>query len=87
MEKPMNTAKIPDTDSIRELADFWDTHDLTDFEDQLEEVTQPVFERKSEVKVRLEPKQIRAVNKLAKSKGIGATDLIREWILEKIQRS
>ena len=37
--------KIPETDSIQELASFWDTHDLTDFEDQLEEVTEPVFER------------------------------------------
>ena len=34
-------SKIPETDSIRELASFWDTHDLTDFEDQLEEVTEP----------------------------------------------
>ena len=82
----MKTTKIPNTDSVRKLAEFWDTHDLTDFEGQLEEVTKAVFERRTEVKVRLEPKQIRAVNKLAKSKGIGATDLIREWILERIQR-
>ena len=39
----MNTAKIPETDSIQELAQFWDTHDLTDFEEQLEEVTERVF--------------------------------------------
>ena len=32
-------------DSVQELAQFWDTHELTDFEDQLEEVTEPVFER------------------------------------------
>jgi hypothetical protein len=37
--------KIPDTDSIRELAEFWDTHDVTDFDDQLEEVAEPVFVR------------------------------------------
>jgi hypothetical protein len=36
--------KLPQTDSIEELARFWDTHDLTAFEDQLEEVTEPVFE-------------------------------------------
>jgi len=30
-------------DSIEKLAEFWDTHDLTDFEDELEEVTEPVF--------------------------------------------
>ncbi len=36
---------LPQTDSIQELAKFWDTHDLTDFENDLEEVTEPVFER------------------------------------------
>jgi hypothetical protein len=36
---------LPKTDSIDELARFWDTHDLTDFEDQLEVVTEPVFVR------------------------------------------
>lgn len=40
-------ALLPRTDSIRELADFWDAHDLTDFSDQLEEVAEPLFERKS----------------------------------------
>ena len=55
MGKPMNTAEMPQTDSIQELAHFWDTHDLTDFEDQLEEVAEPVFEREAVVKVQLEP--------------------------------
>ena len=41
MEKQMSSRKIPQSDSIEELARFWDTHDLTDFEDQLEEVTEP----------------------------------------------
>lgn len=43
----MNIKKIPQTDSIQELAQFWDTHNLTDFEDQLEEVTEPVFVRET----------------------------------------
>ena len=37
----MKTQHLPKTDSIQELAQFWDTHDLTDFEDELEEVTEP----------------------------------------------
>lgn len=40
MEKPMSSREIPETDSIEELARFWDTHDLTDFEEELEEVTE-----------------------------------------------
>ncbi len=41
---------IPQTDSIQRLAQFWDTHDLTDFDDELEEVTETVFERSLEAK-------------------------------------
>ena len=45
----MSDTKIPHADSVEELARFWQTHDLTDFEDKLEEVTEPVFVRKEAV--------------------------------------
>ena len=42
----MNSKReLPRTDSISELATFWDTHDLTDFEDDLEDVEEKVFSR------------------------------------------
>jgi hypothetical protein len=54
--------KIPKTDSIEELARFWDAHDLTGFEDPLEEVTAPVFQRKEErIYVPLSPQEVAAV--------------------------
>ena len=87
MARTMSTPAIPDTDSIQELARFWDTHDLADFEDQLEEVSEPVFERETVVKVQLEAEAIQAVNEIAKSRGVGCADLIREWVLEKIHVS
>ena len=67
----MKTPRLPETDSIEELARFWDTHDLTDFEDQLEEVSQPVFRRKPDVgvNIRLAPAEIKAVERLARSAG------------------
>ncbi len=83
----MSTAKLPQTDSIQELARFWDTHDLTDFEDQLQEVAEPVFERQTVVKVPLPATDVAAVKKLAKSKGVGYTELIREWVREKVRTS
>jgi hypothetical protein len=45
----LKKTKLPKTDSILKLAEFWDTHDLTDFEDELEEVTEPVFARDSTI--------------------------------------
>lgn len=87
MEKPMNHPKIPQTDSIRRLAHFWDTHDLTDFEDQLEKVSEPVFERQAMMEIHLQPEEAEAVKELAKSRGVSHADLIREWVLERIHVS
>ncbi|HEY3245668.1 MAG TPA: CopG family antitoxin [Phycisphaerae bacterium] len=80
----MKSLKSPQIDSIEELARFWDTHDLTDYEDQLEEVTEPVFVRRGVIPVPLEPRELQAVNNIAKDKGMAPAELIRGWILEKI---
>jgi predicted DNA binding CopG/RHH family protein len=85
MEEPMNIKTIPQTDSIQELAQFWDTHDLTDFEAQLEEVIEPVFDREALVQISLRSQEVEAVKKVARSRGINYTDLIREWVLEKVR--
>ena len=85
----MNTPEMPHTDSIEELARFWDTHDLTDFEDRLEEVHEAFFARGAEdtVTIHLPAPEVEAVKRLAKAKGMGHTALIREWVLEKIQHT
>jgi hypothetical protein len=59
----------PQTDSIEELTRFWDTHDLTDFEDQLEEVAEPIFvcEAEAAMQIHLPPKMVEAVKRIAKS--------------------
>ena len=67
----MSKPKIPSTDSVEELARFWDTHDATDFEDEVEEVTEPVFVRKPGIvmTLRSEPKEAEALEKIAETKG------------------
>jgi predicted DNA binding CopG/RHH family protein len=84
MERLMNQPTIPQTDSIQELARFWDTHDLTDFEDQLEEVSEPVFEREMTVQVHLKAQEAEAVKEVARLRGMSYGELIQEWVLEKI---
>ena len=79
----MNFKNIPKTDSIQELAHFWDTHELTDFEDELEEVSKPVFD--TSVSVQLAPEEFEVIQTLAKSRGISSANLIREWVLEHIE--
>jgi len=77
--------KIPETDSIRELADFWDTHEVTAFEDQLEEVAEPVFARaKNGVTVPLSDNELAAIRTIAASRGVDEAALIHEWVQEKL---
>ena len=89
MEKPMKTPKMPHTDSLAELARFWDTHDLTDFEDELEEVPESIFERRADetVTIHLPAAEVEAVKRLAKAKGMEHTALIQEWVREKLQHA
>ncbi len=83
----MSTEKLPQTDSIQELANFWDSHDVTDFSDALEDVNETVFERDTDITVHLEANDVQTVREMAKSRGVRESDLVREWVLERIHAS
>lgn len=82
----MKKAKPPKTDSIKKLAAFWDSHDLTDFVEELEEVAEPVFVRRTAIQVPLEVHEAEAVERMAQSKGVSREELIRAWVLQKVAR-
>ena len=83
----MSRKSIPQTDSIQELAHFWDTYDLTDFEDELEEVNEPIFQLGTQLLVPLDPRELEALNALAKSRDTSPANLIREWLIERLEAS
>ncbi len=87
MEESMNTTRIPQTDSIQELANFWDSHDVTDFEDELEVVTDRVFERDTQITVPLAADEASAIRAMAKSRGVPDSELIREWVVDRLHRT
>ena len=74
----------PTTDSIQELAAFWQAHDLTDFEDELEEVAEPVFQRAHVVGVALTQAEHQAIRDAAVGRGLDEAALIHEWVKEKL---
>lgn len=82
----MKKSRLPKTDSITRLAKFWDTHDLTDFENELEEVREPVFARGEAITVPLAKQEVNAVSRLARSKKISPEELVRSWVLEHLER-
>lgn len=80
--------KLPNTDSIEELALFWDTHDLTDFEEDLQEVGEPVFVRPkgTSLSIDLQPAEAQHLKRIARSQGVKETSVVRQWILDRLQQ-
>jgi hypothetical protein len=86
METMIKKTSIPQTDSIEALARFWDTHDVTDFADELEEVTEPVFVRPdaATVTIELPTADFAALQQLAQEEQVDSTTLLRTWVREKL---
>jgi hypothetical protein len=83
VEKKMS--HLPTTDSISELAAFWQAHDLTDFEDELIEVSEPVFQRTENISVQLAAEDISALRTRARREHISEADLISRWVHEQLR--
>jgi len=84
----MSPKRLPKIDSIEELAQFWDTHDLTDFEDELEEVPGPTLSGDTLIiTINFQAWEASAIRRLADSKRLAEAELIRSWVLEKLHSS
>ena len=80
--------KIPKFRSEKEEADFWATHDSTDYLSGTKEAkvkfTRPP---KKLVSLRLDENTIDKLKKIAESKGIGYLELVRMWVLETLSKT
>lgn len=81
--------KIPDFKSDKEIAEFWGNHSITDFEEELEIVKNPIFIRpkRQTITIRMDKKYLDIVKAISSKKGIGHSALIRMWIMEKINQA
>jgi hypothetical protein len=85
-EKEPHPGRIPEFSSIEEEAEFWDTHDTTEFEDEFKPVQVHFAKNLSEgFKVRFDPETAQKLREYAHEQGVGPTTLIRMWILDHIR--
>ena len=86
----MNTPRdpIPDEfDTFEELADFWDTHDLTDCADQLTPVTVEVSATPThEYLITLSDTLNSALRKVQEKEGVPVGTLVNLWVQEKLNQ-
>lgn len=82
--------RIPKFKTYEEEVKFWDTHNVTDFIDETEDVNL-VFEldkpRDETLIVRLQKDFKDKLEKTARSKGLNVSTLARMWLMERLQSS
>jgi predicted DNA binding CopG/RHH family protein len=83
-------SRIPKFKSLDEEAKFWDTHSITDFEDETEDV-EIIWEvekpRDETLVLRVQKNLKEKLKKEARKKGLNASTLARMWLMEKLQAS
>jgi CopG antitoxin of type II toxin-antitoxin system len=85
-------SRIPRFRSIEEEAEFWDTHDSSEFEDEFEEVpeeTRFVLTRPNErwLPLVMEDEIMKALEERARQEQTAPMTLIRRWVVERLQAS
>jgi hypothetical protein len=70
--------------SVKELAEFWDAHDVTDYDDQTHDVRIDVDIKSSRHYVAVDSQLMRQVIEEAESRGISSQSLVNLWIKEKL---
>lgn len=78
MQKQHDTPAIPEKMSRKQLADFWDSHSVADYWDDLTPVQVKFSNRLSRsFTVRFDPQTAKKLEQKARNLGVGATTLIR----------
>lgn len=81
-------SKIPDFQSREEEAEFWDTHDFTEFLDETRPVKLRVGKQLSEgMTIRLDRHDRQGLERRAREQGIGPSTLVRMWIKERLRQA
>ena len=80
----MNARRLPQTDSIHELAQFWDTHDLADYWDLTREAHFEVDIQTHRFLAALEPELAKRLLVRARQRGVSTETLINVWLTEKL---
>lgn len=82
-------SRIPKFKSLEEEANFWDTHSVTDFEDELEDVkivVELAKPRDETLVLRVQKSIKENLARIARKRGINTSTLARIWLMEKLQQ-
>jgi hypothetical protein len=87
-ENKMAKDPLPETfDTLEEMAEFWDTHDLTDYEEYLTPVEVTISAHpKHHYVVTLSDTLETLLRQVQQAEGVSLNTLVNLWVQEKLQQ-
>ena len=78
---------MPEFKNYQEEAEFWDTHDLSDYWDQGKTVKiKATFPLSRRLELRIDEDTAKKLERVANKKGVGSSTLARMWVMEHLRR-
>jgi predicted DNA binding CopG/RHH family protein len=86
-QKNLSLKKIPKFKADEEAVKFWESHSFQDYYKETKGAGIKLVKRaKRTVALRLDPDDIKSVEKIAERMGLSYTSLLRMWIKEHLNR-
>ena len=84
MGEDRNGSSISGARSIDEMGEFWDAHDVTDFDDQTREVEFAFDLQRRRHYIAIDPDLLARLCQLAAERGLSAGSLANLWLQERV---
>jgi predicted DNA binding CopG/RHH family protein len=85
-DKPKHVDPIPEEfATYEEAAEFWDTHDTTDYPDSFESVSVKAEFRQRRYEVEIDEETMKVLNEQAEKRGLPVSNVLSELLREKIR--
>lgn len=79
-------SSISHSSTLEEMADFWDTHSLADYDEQTYEVEITFDPSARRTVVNIEPELMADISRVARERKISAQTLINVWLRQYVDR-
>ena len=79
-------SSISGSRTLEEMADFWDTHSLADYDDQTYEVEMSFEPSARRSVVTIEPELMLDISQMARARNVSTQTLINVWLRQQVDR-
>ena len=85
----MKNKKLPKFYTLQQEARFWETHNITDYWDDMEPVKLefiPLKKKEETITIRLEPELKKRIEQIANQNRLTLSTIVRLWLIDKLKK-